>query len=57
MHIRMHNNDFDILPRSVHYYAKLQIVAKIHENVQHIKFYLYKASLEFEFSYKLYIII
>ena len=29
MYIRMHNNDFDLLLRSVHYSAKLQI-AKIH---------------------------
>ena len=32
----MHNNDFDILLRSFHYSAKLQI-AKIHKNVQKIK--------------------
>ena len=48
----MHNNDFDILLRSVQYSAKLQI-AKIHNNVQKIKWYLYKASWEFGFSYKL----
>ena len=29
----MHNNDFDILLRSVHYLAKLQII-KIHKNAQ-----------------------
>ena len=33
MHIRMRNNDFDILLRSIHYSAKLQI-AKIHKNVK-----------------------
>ena len=33
MHIRMRNNDFDILLRSGYYLAKLQI-AKIHKNVQ-----------------------
>ena len=30
MHIRMHNNDFDILLTSVHYSVKLQI-AKLHK--------------------------
>ena len=54
MYIRIHNNDFDILLRSVHYSAKLQI-AKIHENAPQIKCYLYKASWEHEFSYKLYL--
>ena len=53
MHIRIHNTDFDILLTSVHYSAKLQS-AKIHKNAQQIKCYLYKASWEFEFSYKLY---
>ena len=33
MHLRMHNNNFDILIRSVHYSAKLQI-SKIHRNSQ-----------------------
>ena len=33
MQIRMHNNDFDILLRSVHYSAKLRI-AKIDKNAQ-----------------------
>ena len=47
MHLLMHNNDFDILLRSVHYSAKLQI-AKIHKKVQKIKCYLYKASWEFD---------
>ena len=51
MHLWTHNNDFDIL-RSVHYWAKLQI-AKFLKNAQKIKCYMHKASLEFEFSYKL----
>ena len=50
----MHNYDFDILLRSVHCSAKLQI-AKIHKNTQKQKFYPYKTSWEFEFSYKLYL--
>ena len=50
----MHNDVFDILLRSVHYSAKLQI-AKIYKNVQKIKYYLYKASWEFEFSHKPYL--
>ena len=48
----MHNNDFDILIRSVHYSAKLQI-AKIHRIAQQIKSFLY-TSWVFEFSYMLY---
>ena len=51
MHIRMHNYDFDILLRSVHFSAKLQI-ANIHKNAPKIKCYLCKASWVFEFSYK-----
>ena len=47
MHLRLQNN-FDILIRSVRYLAKLQI-AKIHKNAQNIKYYLYKASWEFDF--------
>ena len=50
----MHNNDFKILLRSVNYSSKLQI-AKIHKNAYKIKCYLYKASWELEFSYKLYL--
>ena len=49
----MHNNDFDILLRSVHYWAKLQI-SKIHKNAQNNKCDLYNTSWVFEFSYKLY---
>ena len=49
MHLRMHNNDFDMLLRSVNYSAKLQI-EKIHKNIQIIKYYLNKTSWEFEFS-------
>ena len=33
MRRRVHNTDFDILLRSVHYYPKLQI-PKIHKNIQ-----------------------
>ena len=49
MHIRMHNNGFDILLGSVHYSSKLQI-PKIHKEAKQIKIkcYLYKASWEFE---------
>ena len=43
MHRRMHNNDFDILLRSVHLSPKLQIL-KIHKNIQKIKYYLYNTS-------------
>ena len=53
MHIRMHNNNFDILFRSVHYSAKLQL-AKLYENPNKIKCYLYNTSAVFAFSYKLY---
>ena len=48
MQRRMHNNDFDILLRSVHQSPKLQI-PKIHKNIQKIKCYLYKVSWVFEF--------
>ena len=44
----MHNNDFDIFLRSVHYSGKLQI-AKIHKSAWKLKCYLYKASWEFDF--------
>ena len=44
----MHNNYFGIFPRGVHYSAKLQIA-----NIHKTKCYLYKASWEFGFSYKL----
>ena len=54
MHLGMHNNDFDILLRSDHYLAKLQIT-KIHYNAPKIKYDLYKTSWEYEFSYKLYL--
>ena len=50
----MHNNDFDILLRSVHLSPKLQI-PQIHKNIQKIKCYLYNTSWVFEFSYKLYL--
>ena len=33
MHIRMHNNDFDVHLRSVHYSTKLQNT-KIHKNIK-----------------------
>ena len=45
----MHNNELDIILRSVHSSAKLQI-ANIHKNAHKIKSYLYKASWKFEFS-------
>ena len=51
MHRRMHNNDFDILLRSVHYSAKLQI-PKIHKNFQKIKYYLYNTSWMFVFQFR-----
>ena len=54
MHRRMHNNDFDILLRSVHLSPKLQI-PKIYKNIQKIKCYLHKASLMFQFSYELFL--
>ena len=50
----MHNNDFDLVLRSVHWTVKLQI-SKIHINAQNIKCYLYNARLVFAFWYKLYI--
>ena len=39
MHLQMHNNDSDILLRSIHYSAKLQN-AKKYKNVKKIMFYL-----------------
>ena len=51
MHIRVHNNDFDIFLRSAHISAKLQI-AKIHKNTPKLKCCLYKTSLELDSSYK-----
>ena len=39
----MHNNDFDVLLRNVHYKDKLQI-AKIHKSAHNIKQYLYNTS-------------
>ena len=48
----MRYNDFDILFRSVHYSARLQIT-KIHNNAQITKWYLTR--WVFEFSYKLYL--
>ena len=51
----MHNNDFEILLRSVLLSPKVQ-VPKIHKNIQKIKFYLYHTSWMFEFSYKLYLV-
>ena len=50
----MHNNDFEILLRSVHLSPKLQI-PKTNKNIQKIKCYLYSTSWVFEFSYKLYL--
>ena len=50
----MHNNEFDILLRCVHYSAKLQ-VAKSPNNAPKIKCYRYKATWDFELSYKLYL--
>ena len=50
----MHNNDFDILLRSVHLSPKLQI-PKIHKNIKKIKCYLYNTSCVFAFTYKLYL--
>ena len=55
MHRRMHNNDFDILLRSVHLSPKLQIPKIYKKNIQNIKYYLYNMSWLFEFSYKLYL--
>ena len=49
MHLRMHNNDFDIFLRSVHNSTK-QYISKIDKNVQKRKCYLYKASWEFKFD-------
>ena len=54
MHRWMHNNDFDILLRSVHLSPKLQI-PKTHKNIQKIKCYPCNTSRVFEFSYKLYL--
>ena len=39
----MHNNDFEILLRSVHLSPKLQ-TPKIHKNIQNIKCSLYNTS-------------
>ena len=52
----MHNNDFDVLLRSVHLSPILQI-PKIHKNIQTIKCYMYNTVTNwvFEFSYKLYL--
>ena len=53
MDLRLHNNDFDMLLRSVHWSAKLQF-AKKHTNAQQIKYYLYHTSWVFKISYKLF---
>ena len=49
----MHNNDFDVILRSVHYSAKQQI-ANINKNAQKLKLST-QGELGFEFSYKLYL--
>ena len=46
MHLQMHNNDFDILLRSVHYSSKLQN-AKIYKNIQNNKVFTVKGKLGF----------
>ena len=45
----MHNNDFEILFRSVYNFSKLQLTI-IRKNVKKIKCFLYKASWVFELS-------
>ena len=48
----MHNNDFDILHRTVQYAAKIQS-ENFHENAKKISCYLYNNSWVLELSHKL----
>ena len=45
MHLRMHNNNFDLLLRSIHYKSAELQIAKIQKDAQNIKCYLLQREL------------